>query len=46
MTSIDGQEEMDTVIMTDELDKSDLKIKDNVKEENGEVVRELVIEDK
>lgn len=46
MTSIDGQEEMYTVIMTDELDKSDLKIKDNVKEENGEVVRELVIEDK
>lgn len=46
MTSNDGQEEMDTVIITDELDKANLKIKDNVKEENGEVVRELVIEDK
>lgn len=46
MTSKDGQEQMDTVIITDELDKVNLKIKDNVIEENGEVVRELTIEDK
>lgn len=32
MTSKDGQEQMDTVIITDELDKANLKIKDNVKE--------------
>lgn len=46
MTSKDGQEQMDTVIITDELDKANLKITDNVKEENGEVVRELTFEDK
>lgn len=46
MTSKDGQEQMDTVIITDELDKVNLKIKDNVIEENGEVVRELTFEDK
>lgn len=46
MTSNDGQEEMDTVIITDNLDKENLKIKDNVKEENGEVTRELIIDNK
>lgn len=46
MTSKDGQEQMDTVIITDELDKVNLKIKDNVIEENGEVVREFTFEDK
>ncbi len=37
---------MDTVIITDNLDKENLKIKDNVKEENGEVTRELIIDNK
>ncbi len=46
MTSNDGQEEIYTIILTEELDKSNLKIKDNVKEENEEEVRELIIEDK
>lgn len=46
MTSKDGQEQMDTVIITDELDKANLKIKDNVKEETGEVTREMIINNK
>lgn len=46
MLSNDGEEEIDTIINTDNIDKEKLKITHKDKEENGEEIHELIIEDK